>query len=165
MRLSVKERREKFVLLLLLTLAVGGLFGWVLFSGYGTDTSALKAKLTQRIREEELFRAALGEARPAVDSVYRKIQQYDPGVQAVFLESDIRNQVGAINALYQRRAYDPRYKCFWQQAQFLEMLFNDRKELRGNYKDMETLGQSLDDCKLSRRGLQEALMNQGRRGR
>jgi hypothetical protein len=165
MRLSVKERREKFVLLLLLTLAVGGLFGWVLFSGYGADTTALKARLTQRIREEELFRAALDEARPAVDTVYRKIQQYDPGVQAVFLESDIRNQVSAIDALYQRRAYDPRYKCFWQQAQFLDMLFNDRKELRGNYKDMETLNQSLDDCKLSRRGLQEALMNQGRRGR
>lgn len=165
MRLSVKERREKFVLLLLLTLAAGGLFGWVLFSGYGADASALKARLSQRIREEDQFQSALREAKPDVDSVFRKIQQYDPGVQAVFLESDIHSQVGAVTALYQRRAYDPRYKCFWQQAQFLDMLFNDRKELKGNYKDIEILSQSLDDCRLSRRGLQEALINQGHRGR
>lgn len=165
MRLSVRERREKFVLLLLLSVAGAVLFGWLLFAGYDTDTAALKSILRQRIRDEEQFRTVMQEALPVVDSAYRKIQNYDPGVQAVFIESDIRNQVGAINAFYQRRADDPRYKCFLQQAELLDMLFNNRKELRGNYKDADGLGRSLDDCKLSRRGLQEALINQDRRNR
>lgn len=167
MRLSVRERREKFVLLLLLSVAGAVLFGWLLLPimGGGTDTSGLKARLRQHIRDEEQFRAVVQEALPVVDSAYRKILNYDPGVQAVFIESDIHNQVGAINAFYQRKADDPRYKCFWQQAQLLEMLFNNRKELRGNYKDADGLGRSLDDCKLSRRGLQEALINQDKRNR
>jgi hypothetical protein len=159
MHLSIKERREKFVLLLFMTLVAGGLFCWALFGGYGMDGSDLKAKLVNQIEDERAFRDAVDEAQPIIDSAYKKIMTYDPSVQAVFLENDIHNQVGAINAVYQRRASDFKYKCFLQQAQFLDMLFNDRKELKGNYGDIDRLSKSLDDCKLARRGLQEALMN------
>lgn len=159
MRLSVKERQEKFILLLLMTVTMGALFCWALFGGYGMDGRGLKARLVNQINDERAFREAVEEAQPIIDSAYRKIMTYDPSVQAVFLENDIHNQVGAINAVYQRKASDVKYKCFNQQAQFLDMLFNDRKELKGNYGDMDELSKSLDDCKLARRGLQEALMN------
>lgn len=162
-KLSIKERREQFIFLLLLSVVSIGLLGFVLFSNSAALGGAeVKRKLAKKMKEEAQFEAVAEETKPTIDSTFKKIMQYDPAVQAMFLEADIQNAIGAIRAAYQRRAYDNRYKCFWQQARFFEILFSDKKELRGNYKDIDNYNKSLDDCKLSRRGLQDAIMHRGK---
>jgi hypothetical protein len=160
--LSIKERQERFVFLLVLSIFTIALLSWLLFSGSDVGSSAMKAKLAQKITEEKQFEAAAAEMRPAVDSTYKKIMDFDPSVQALFLESDILNAIASIKAAYQRKPYDTRYKAFLQEAQLLEVLFYDKKELRGNYRNIEKLNSDLDRCKLSKRGIQEAIINQNR---
>ncbi|MBV8252575.1 MAG: hypothetical protein JO154_08205 [Chitinophaga sp.] len=160
--LSIKERQEQFVFLLLLSLFTIVLLAWLLFSGSDVGNSAMKDKLAQKITSEKQFESVAAEMRPAVDSTYKKIMDFDPSVQALFLESDILNAIGSIKAAYQRKSYDVRYKAFLQEAQLLEVMFYDKKELRGNYRNIEKLNSDLDRCKLSKRGIQEAIINQSR---
>lgn len=160
--LSIKERQEQFVFLLVLSLFTIALLAWLLFSGSDVGSSAMKAQLAQKITAEKQFESVADEVRPAVDSTYRKIMDFDPSVQALFLESDILNAIASIKAAYQRKSYDVRYKAFLQEAQLLEVLFYDKKELRGNYRNIEKLNSDLDRCKLSKRGIQEAIINQNR---
>ncbi|NIG57602.1 hypothetical protein F3J22_29300 [Chitinophaga sp. Cy-1792] len=122
----------------------------------------MKDKLAQKITAEKQFESVAAEMRPAVDSTYKKIIDFDPSVQALFLESDILNAIGSIKAAYQRKSYDMRYKAFLQEAQLLEVMFYDKKELRGNYRNIEKLNSDLDRCNLSKRGIQEAIINQNR---
>ncbi|RAJ88094.1 hypothetical protein CLV59_101859 [Chitinophaga dinghuensis] len=160
--LSIKERQEQFIFLLVLSLFTIVLLAWLLFSGSDVGNSAMKDKLAQKITSEKQFESVAAEMRPAVDSTYKKIMDFDPSVQALFLESDILNAIGSIKAAYQRKSYDVRYKAFLQEAQLLEVMFYDKKELRGNYHNIEKLNSDLDRCKLSKRGIQEAIINQSR---
>ncbi|WP_167021547.1 type VI secretion system TssO [Chitinophaga sp. Cy-1792] len=160
--LSIKERQEQFIFLLVLSLFTIGLLTWLLFSGSDVGNSAMKDKLAQKITAEKQFESVAAEMRPAVDSTYKKIIDFDPSVQALFLESDILNAIGSIKAAYQRKSYDMRYKAFLQEAQLLEVMFYDKKELRGNYRNIEKLNSDLDRCNLSKRGIQEAIINQNR---
>jgi hypothetical protein len=162
-KLSLKERREQFIFLLLLALLSTGLLGWVIFNDNDYDAGAVKKKLSQKIRDESQFEQVAAEMQPAIDSTYKKIVQYDPSVQALFLETDVQNAIGAIRAAYQRRVYDSRYKCFQQQARFFEIMFTDRKELRGNIRDIDNYNKSLTDCSQTRADLQTAVLSRGRR--
>ncbi len=160
-KLSLKERREQFIFLLLLALLSTGLLGWVIFNDNEYDVGAVKKKLAQKIKDESQFEQVAAEMKPTIDTTYKKIVQYDPSVQALFLETDVQNAIGAIRAAYQRRAYDNRYKCFQQEARFFEIMFTDRKELRGNIRDIDNYNKALTDCSQTRAGLQGAVMNRG----
>lgn len=160
--LSIKERQEQFIFLLILTILTVSLLSWLLFGARDLRTGAMKEKLAQRMLEEQQFAGVVEEVQPTVDSTYKRIMEFDPAVTALFLESDILNAIGSIRAAYQRKAHDLKYKTFSQEAQLLEILFYDKKELRGNYRNIRKLEQDLDQCKLSQRGLQEAILNRGR---
>ncbi|MGN6510383.1 MAG: type VI secretion system TssO, partial [Chitinophaga sp.] len=135
---------------------------WLLFGGGRHNTGDMKEKLSQRMRDEEQFIQAMAEVQPMVDSTYKRIMAFDPAVTALFLEADILNAIAGIKAAYQRKAHDLKYKTFSQEAQLLEILFYDKKELRGNYRNIQKLEEDLEQCKLSQRGLQEAFINRNR---
>jgi hypothetical protein len=160
--LSIKERQEQFIFLVLLSIVTIALLSWLLFDGNELRTGEQKDKLATRVHDEKQFEQVVREVRQAVDYTYKKIMEFDPAVQALFLESDIMNAIASIKAAYQHKSYDAKYKSFLQEAQLLEILFFDKKELRGNYRNIEKLNTDLDNCRLSRRGLQEALMNNSR---
>ncbi|HEY0273782.1 MAG TPA: type VI secretion system transmembrane protein TssO [Chitinophaga sp.] len=160
--LSIKERQEQFIFLVILSVFTTGLLSWLLFNGNDLKTAAIKEKLAQKVKEEQQFEAMVTEMKPAIDTTYKKIMDFDPTVQALFLESDILNSIASIKAAYQRRSYDVRYKAFLEAAQLLETLFYDKKELRGNNRNIEKLNADLERCRLSRRNLQDALLNNNR---
>lgn len=160
--LSIKERQEQFIFLLILTIVTVASLSWLLFGMGSLRTGTMKEKLAQRMLEEQQFSRIVEEVQPTVDSTYKRIMDFDPAVTALFLESDILNAIGSVRAAYQRKAHDLKYKTFNQEAQLLEILFYDKKELRGNYRNIRKLEEDLDQCKLSQRGLQEAILNRGR---
>lgn len=127
---------------------------FALFYNYGDAASVSKAELAKRITDEQQFEEVVAEVLPGVDSTYSKIIKFNPNVQAVFLENDIGNSLGAIKAYYNRRMYDNRYKVFIHTSKLLQNLFYDKKELNGNYTDIKNIGRSVEDCRLSQRQLQ-----------
>lgn len=121
-----------------------------------------KQDLANQLAQDEDFEAMVTEQRATVDTTYKQIMKFDPGVQAVFLEYDIKNSLASIKSIYERKSYDLRYKVFLQNSQLYNDLFYDRRELKGNKNDIEALGKTLEDCKLSTRQLRQTIGNQSR---
>jgi len=157
MKFSVKERREKFLFFLGLFLFTSAVLCTAIFYNYGKYGHIAKDDFARRLSEENNFEAAVEQATPAIDTTYARIVKFNPNVQALFLENDIRNSITAIRSYYNARPYDVRYKCFIYASKIHENLFYDKRELKGNYNDISRINKLLDDCKLSTRQLQQNL--------
>jgi len=161
-KLSVKERREQFIFFTGIFLFTVCMLSFVLFHDYGEDRVLSTHELREKLSQDNEFERTVQDQRPTVDSTYQQIMKFDPGVQAVFLENDIRNELGSIKSAYQRKAYDQRYKTFLQTSLLYNNLFYNRRELKGNNRDLERLSKSLQDCKLSTSQLRQTIGNQNK---
>lgn len=163
MKFSLKERREKFLFFLGLFLVAAGILCVAIFYNYGNSTDISKADFAKRVQEEDYFESAVEQASPTIDTTYARIVKFNPNVQAVFLENDIRNALIAIRSYYNGHPYDSRYKCFIYASKIHEALFYDKRELRGNYNDISRLSKLVDNCQLSSQQLQQGLNSQSRK--
>ena len=157
LKFTLKEKREKFIFFLGMFLFASALLCTAIFYNYSNSTDLSKSEFAKRIQDDELFEATVAEAKPTVDSTYAHIVKFNPNVQALFLENDIKNSIGAITSYYNRKPYDSRYKCFIYASKLYENLFYDKRELKGNYNDISHINKLLDECKLSTRQLQQSL--------
>jgi hypothetical protein len=160
MKFSLKERREKFLFFLGLFLLTAGILCVAIFYNYGNVSDISKADFAKRVQEEDYFESAVEQATPTIDTTYARIVKFNPNVQAVFLENDIRNALMAIRSYYNGHPYDSRYKCFIYASKINESLFYDKRELRGNYNDISRINKLLDNCLLSSHQLQQSLGSQ-----
>lgn len=161
-KLSIKERREQFLFFIAIFIFTTALLSFGLFHDSGDGRMVSKQDLAEKLSQDADFEADVKEQRATIDTAYKQIIKFDPGVQAVFLENDIKNSLSSIKSIYERKAYDPRYKTFLQTSQLYNDLFYDKRELKGNNNDIERLSKSLEDCKLSTRQLRETIGNQPR---
>lgn len=156
-KLSLKERRERFLFFTGVFLFAATILCTAIFYNYGNDSKISKLKFSKRLQAENQFEEATAEVLPSLDSTYLHIAKYDPTVQAQYLETDLNNAIGSIKSYYNRNPYDSRYKCFIYASKLYSNLFNDRKELKGNYKSIDNANKLLNDCKLSTRQLQQSI--------
>lgn len=161
MKFSIKEKREKFLFFMGLFLFTAGVLCTAIFYNYQDGAKISKEEFAKRIAEEDRFEGMVAQAMPAVDTTYSRIVKFNPDVQAMFLETDIKNAITAIRSYYNARSYDTRYKCFIYASKVPESLFYDKRELRGNYGDIRSISKLLDDCKLSTRQLQQNMSSAG----
>lgn len=161
-KLSIKERREQFLFFIGIFLFTTALLSFGLFHDYGNNRAVNKQDLAAQLAQDGDFEATVTEQRAAVDTTFKQIMKFDPSVQAVFLENDIKSNLVSIKSIYERKSYDPRYKVFLQSSQLYTALFYDRRELKGNNNDIEIASKSLEDCKLSTRQLRQTIGNQPR---
>ena len=162
-KLSIKERRDQFLLLIAIFLFTVSLIGFGLFHDFGNDRTFSKQDLTEKLAQDAEFESTVKIQRATVDTAYKQIMNFDPAVKAAFLENDIKYSLGSIKSNYDRKAFDPRYKTFLQLSLLYNSLFFNRRELKGNNNDIENLKKSLDDCKLSTRQLKESIGNRAGR--
>lgn len=156
-KLSIKERREQFLFFIAIFLFTITLLSFGLFHDYGNGRTISKEDLAEKLSQNLEFEDLVQDQRSNIDTTYRDVLKFDPGVQATFLENDIKNSLASIKANYQRRSSDPRYKTFLQISELYYDLFYNRRELKGNKGDFDTITKSLEDCKLSTRQLKQTL--------
>lgn len=161
MKLSVTEKREQFFILLGLFFIALIALGSVIFYTDNEHFMISKSNLELRIAEDNKFEEVSANALLFVDSVSRQIKRFDPVVQAVFLETDIKKTVNDLNALYVVNDFDNRYIIFGQGALLYDNFFVDRRELKGNLNDIERIQKSLDNCLVNRKQLETVLQMQG----
>lgn len=161
-KLSIKERREQFLFFIGIFLFTTVVLSFGLFHDYGDHRTVYKEDLADKLAQDAEFETAVTEQRATLDTTYKQIMKFDPGVQAVFLENDIKNSLASVKSIYEHKASDPRYKVFLQGSALYNDFFYDRRELKGNNTDLLTVGKSLEDCKLSTRQLRQTIGNQPR---
>ena len=154
---SLAERREHFLILLGVFVLAMVILGYVLFYTDGPRFAISKDDLAMRIKDDQKFEESAKVALRFVDSASTQINRFDPSVQAVFIENDIKKTFNDINSIYAQNSFDSRYSIFSQAAVFYENYYVDRRELKGNLNDIERISKNLDDCIVNRKQLQQTI--------
>ena len=82
------------------------------------------------------------------DSLTARIGRFDPSVNASFEESDIKFMSSDLKDMYEKNAWDFRYKVFYHTAQFYDMWFADKKILWSKQSNVARFRTNLEKCEM-----------------
>ncbi len=82
------------------------------------------------------------------DSLYNRIDQFNPQIQASYEENDIRFLINDIRSTYTNSSWDKRLKIFSQLASFYDNWLIDKKELWSLKKNINGFQSNLEECKI-----------------
>lgn len=98
------------------------------------------------------FQQEQAESQLPVDSLFRKIETFEPGVYAQYEEDDIHYLINNLRNTYERNSWDKRYKLFMHIADFYAMWLSDRKQLWSIGQNISLFKANLEECEI---GLQK----------
>lgn len=147
--MNQKEKIFGFVYVLILFIAIAGICNWLIFY-YNPDFRLFSQKkfvITKmnRIRE---FQEMQNSYALTMDSLYSKINKYNPGINAIYEENDILYMVNSMKNVYESRSWDMRYKSFVHVADFYYMWFTDKKELWSKKDNITRFRKNLEECEI-----------------
>jgi hypothetical protein len=105
------------------------------------------------------FQSIQSDQMVVVDSIFGKIRDFNPSIQASYEENDIKYYLNDIKRLYEENSYDKRYKIFYQVSGFYNMWFADRKELWSKSRNIEGFKKNLEDCEIGLQKKKDELKN------
>ena len=77
------------------------------------------------------------------DSLFMRIDRYNPGINASFEENDIKGLINDLRGIYEKNSNDIRYKIFYQTAQFYDMWFADKKVVWSKRANIDNFSRNL----------------------
>ena len=83
-----------------------------------------------------------------MDSIYQKIQRFNPGVNAVYEENEVLYMINDLKRVYENRSWDTRYKSFLHVSEFYYMWFIDKKELWSKRDNIARFRKNLEECEI-----------------
>ncbi|MDU1906549.1 MAG: type VI secretion system transmembrane protein TssO [Dysgonomonas sp.] len=149
-----KERTIGFIYVSLLFMAATFICCWCLFYYSDNKTSSRKEFVIAKMDRIKEFQDIQSEKMVIVDSIYNKIREFNPGINASYEENDIKFYLTDIKKLYDNNNYDGRYKIFNQVSNFYNMWFADKKELWSKKENIVRFRKNLEDCEI---GLQKKM--------
>ncbi len=159
---NLSERRDLFFVLLAIFITTTTLLSFVIFYSDNNRFNISKEELENRVKDDLQFEESARNISLLMDSVSVLINRFNPDVQAVFLENDIRKILSDMQSEYLKKDYDVRYMVFSHSSVFYDNYFVDRRELKGNLKDIDRIQKLLDDCFMNRQHIQQTMSMQNR---
>lgn len=156
---NTKNQREKmmgFVYVFLLFSVTTTLCCLFLFNNSNKQTMTRKEFAIAKMSRVHEFQDIQGKRVSLVDSIYTKVADFDPGINATYKENDIKFYLNTVKSIYEDNVYDERYKVFFQLSNFYNMWFADKKELWSKKQNIKRFRKNLEECEI---GL-ERRMNQ-----
>jgi len=147
--MNQKEKIFGFIYVVLLFIVIAGICNWLIFY-YNPDFRLFSQKkfvITKMNRIKE-FQDAQTSYTLTVDSLYAKINKFNPGINAVYEENDIMYMVNNLKSVYENRSWDTRYKSFLHVADFYYMWFTDKKELWSKKDNITRFKKNLEECEI-----------------
>jgi len=148
-KMNQKEKVMGFAYVFLMFVAITATCCMLLFY-YNSDFLKFTQKnfaVTKMNRLKE-YRNSQSQAITTVDSLFYKINRFEPLVNAVYEENDINFMINQLKNNYEQHAWDARYKSFNHLASFYSMWFNDKKELWTKRDNIERQKKNLEECEI-----------------
>lgn len=159
-RLSTREMLTGYIYVILLFLLVFGACSYGLLRG---DSVRMlfsgKAMIGRKMERLKDFRHEQAANVVVVDSLYQRINQFSPAVNATYEENDIRFLLNDLALLWERNEKDPRYKVFMHVSAFYEMWLADKKELWTHQENVINFRKNLEECEIGLQKKQDVLNN------
>ena len=115
-----------------------------------------------RIKE---FQQEQAECQLPTDSLFRKIEAFEPGVYAQYEEDDIHYLINNLRNTYERNNWDKRYKLFMHIADFYAMWLSDKKQLWSIEQNISLFKANLEECEIGLRKKEEDLRSGTKNGK
>jgi len=146
--LSAREINIYFIyLLLVLICSVWGI-SWLVFRNYNTNDVTTRSLVYRKAAQERIFLKKQKEALSLIDTAYKAIKIFNPALNAVYADNDIKNQLRNIKAYYGDNEGAVRYKIFAQTAAFYMMLLDDKKILQKKQSNVLLFKNQLQKCQI-----------------
>lgn len=115
-----------------------------------SDYNTYKQKdfIISKMERVKDFRDIQKQALPTVNMIHDKINGFDPGVNAVYEEDNIKYMIRELKNIYEKNPLDTRYKAFSHTADFYYMWFVDKKTLRSKEINVTQFKKDLQECEL-----------------
>lgn len=161
--MNQKERIMGFFYVFILFLTITGICCFLFFY-YSSDFKLFSQKqfVIQKMERVRQFQTDQASAIVIIDSLYNKIDRYDPAIHAVYEENDIRFMLNDLKAVYEKQAWDTRYKPFLHISEFYNMWFSDKKDLWSRRENVVKFRQNLEECEVGLNNKKTDLANNRR---
>lgn len=155
-----RENIMGFICLSLLVLITTAVCCYILFSNESNvKMGARKVFAISKMERIRSFRSLQAEEVQIVDSIYKKIDNYDPGITASYEENDIKFYLNDLKGIYNKNEHDGRYKIFYQIANFYGMWLADKKEVWTKQQNIFVFSRNLDNCEIGLQRKMDELKN------
>lgn len=155
---SKHEKNIAFFYVLILFIITTAVCCILLFR-YNTNFTAFSRKDFVMIKMERIrnFQHVQDRQSVALDSLKGKIVSFNPGVVAMYEESEIKYLINEIKEVYEKASLDNRYKMFLHVAVFYETWFTDKKELWSKRENILNFKRNLEECEIGLQNKKEDL--------
>lgn len=146
---NAKEKTIAFIYVTLVFLVVTLLCCVALF--YYNETSSTyqhKEYVINKMDRVRHFQVMQSKQVEVKDSIFNKIKDFKPSVNASYEENDIKFFLNEVKHIYEERNYDERYKIFLQYSNFYNMWFADKKELWSKKENVVAFKRNLEECEI-----------------
>jgi len=158
-KMNQKEKIMGFIYVFLLFAAITTACCLLLFY-YNSDFLQFNQKdfAVNKMNRMKEYQNSQNQAVSMMDSLYKRIDKFQPLVTAVYEENDINFMINELKNVYEQHAYDIRYKSFNHVSLFYLMWFNDKKELGTKRDNVMRLKKNLEDCEVGVKSKKNDLM-------
>lgn len=159
---SERERFIGFVYVLILFVGIVGICGYLLFKNESTShLFSNKAMVIKKMERQKDFQLTQTEHIVGADSLFLRINQFQPGVNASYEENDIKFLINDLSKQWEKNGWDKRNKMFWHLASVYEMWFADKKELWSKQDNTVKFKTNLEECELGLQKKEGEIKNNG----
>lgn len=156
--ISDRERLIGYLYVMLLFLLVCVICGYSLVSQDNYNhLFAGKSVIVRKMERLKDFRRIQSENVAVVDSLFNRINEFSPGINASYEENDIRFLINDLSLLWEQNSRDQRYKVFMHLSAFYEIWLADKKELWSHQENLTTFRKNLEECEIGLQKKQEVL--------
>jgi len=147
--MNQKERIMGFAYVMILFIIITSVCCLSIFL-YNTNYGAIKQKnfFVDKMKHINEFRNDQKKSAPTIDFLYDKISTFNPGVNAVYEEDNIKILINDLRDIYEKNPLDTRYKAFQHIADFYYMWYADKKALWAINSNISIFTKNLEECEL-----------------
>lgn len=159
---SERERYIGFIYVLLLFAGITVTCGYFVFRASGTDKIFTdKMLVIRKMERQKEFRILQSAQIVAADSLFSRINRFEPGINASYEENDIKILINDLAKQWEGNRWDKRNKVFWHLAAVYEMWFADKKELWSRRDNIAKFKRNLEECELGLQKKENELKTRG----
>lgn len=143
------EKRIGFAYVLILFL-LSTICCCLLLFRYNTDYTVFSQKDFVIIKMNRIHQYQQVQNKEAliVDSLYKRIDSFQPGITALYEESDIKYLLNEMKNVYEQNAWDERYKILFHISNFYDTWFTDKKQLWSKQENVTKFKANLEQCEI-----------------
>lgn len=147
--MNQKEKTMGFAYVIILFLTITIACCLLLFlNNSGYNTYKQKDFIISKMERVKDFRETQKQAMTTVNDIHDRINNFNPGINAVYEEDNIKYMIRELKNIYEKNQLDTRYKSFMHLADYYYMWYADKKTLWSKNENINRFQKDLQECEL-----------------